>query len=125
MYDNYVYLLSYSLHRWDLNDTDLLNRCSFVDPRTKCLAHLTPSDRDKVRDQILTAIKVDKEFSMDTDSVECVDSTPAATPESGLLSTLLPTFHTESSTVTSAAEKEMERYLSEASIPMESDPLEW
>ena len=118
--------------RFKTNDTDLLDECSFTDPRTKALSHLTVDKRERVKQRIISLIHED-----DGDSVSEIVPDPGSSSQGSsadeskhdLLSSLLSDFQPEQPVPTfisrSEAQLEVVRYLAEPYCPMKGDPLAW
>lgn len=125
--------------RYKRNDTDLLDFCTFLDPRTKSLAHLPETKKKEVQDRVIRELKIDGPDCPDPDDVDSsnalnieTEKEGATQNESGLLSSLLSSFHTPSvaaklsyADVAADAHDEIRRYLRESPCELEGDPLDW
>ena len=113
--------------RISVNDTEVLNRCSFADPRMKSLLPLSSREQEqlysRVTDSMVAVLAAEEP---ETDEMQLAETTEPSQPS--LLSNLLPQFHaTHSIQQTSRAkvEAEIERFKSLPSCKIDADPLNW
>ena len=115
--------------RYETNDTELLDECSFFDPRVKSLVHLSKEKQESVKTRVLAWLQVDEEMShgeqSTSDEPDPMDNVSAQ--DSGLLSSILSGYATTSHVerTRSDVELEVQRYLSEKACPMQEYPLLW
>ena len=110
--------------RYKLNDTDLLDVCSFLDPRTKTLTHLPVEKQVQTKLEVESLLVTQVQPSDISAQEEDVMPKPK---EPGILSSLLGAFQRESTSVSmpSAIMVEIESYVNMPVPNMESNPLLW
>lgn len=123
---NLFYYLCDWFCRYKLNDSDLLNRCTFLDPRVKSLTHLTDTERNDVYSKVLTMIETETESDSDPGPGVTAANEPPVVPT--LLFSLLHSFSQAESAEAgglSCAATELQRYKALPTCPMNSNPLSW
>jgi len=126
------------IRRYQKNDLPLLDDCSFVDPRTKELRHLTPERRKRVKERVISILQTassnsetDEDISESTDLAQAKPTPIPAVSQSssGLLASLLTNFQSRESeggqVKPDAAEAEVEKYLTEDACDLKDEPLVW
>lgn len=118
--------------RYKKYDTDLLDICSFVDPRVKSLAHLSSERRLAVQQMVLTAIKVDEQHSGELSASAQLNPTPTSggsTSRTSVLSSLLGSFseqaNCDSQSPSDQAEIQLRSYIHDTPCAMDGVPLDW
>ena len=115
--------------RFKTNDTDLLDECSFVDPRVKSLAYLSSVKRSHVKDRVLACLKTEEDDiqTVDQQNETCNMDCDNSSTSPDLLSSLLSDDYTCASNPVdkSCAEIEIEKYLAMPPCAMKDNPLSW
>ena len=115
----------------------VLNKSSFLDPRFKTLAHLTPVEQqdtvDNIVDELMNSVGFESFDAIDGTSNNCEESPPKK-PKQNLLEKMLgDTFESNNRTMGEATTlsyfelmtTEVSRYKSEPSLKLSEDPLKW
>ena len=124
------------------NDTDLLDMCAYLDPRTKSMPYLNDEERKNVHKKVFNMCVQD----CNSRQVDDRNDTPASpslstsseNPTEGMLVSLLGDIYSgtgntsanedqvdDSTNTADIIDFEMKRYNSAASLKMEGNPLQW
>lgn len=117
---NCILVLFLSNCRYETNDTDHLDDCSLMDPRTKDLSHLSDSRRKVVKERLISKL-------IDQNENTLVQPTPVTKPVAGLLTSLLSNTEVpnDQTSMNPTAVEEVDRYLMDKSCTLEDNPLIW
>ena len=130
-------IITFGLDRYDTNDTELLDKCAFMDPRTKSLAHLPVDQRNRVITHVTSILTPAESESTPTPAANPTPSEPEAggsgDGKPGVLKSILARFSVDDQLVAGddelvsglRAKDEIRRYQQEPAIGVDGDPLLW
>ena len=129
-----IYNTNFLLDRFQAGDSELLDTCTFLDPRVKALVYLNADQKRMIKNHVCTTIEIN--YS-DSDAVPVFDSsniqsgstttTSASTTTSSLLGSILGDSYSTASEPSNShpVEVEVDKYLAEVSCSMDTNPLTW
>lgn len=114
------------------DDMNLLDACSFLDPRTKSLPYLSDSEKAKIQDQVFSMLLESTAGDSATEShtepsTQFVDSEPSTSASTrNLLDDMFPVDVAPATVnIDQVLNDELKAYVNEPRCPMADSPLLW